>query len=98
RTAGELQEHLDHGQGFHLQPELLEAMELGNMLDLAAPIVHGALARQESRGAHFRGDFESRDDENWLAHSLIYREDNDSLRLEKKPVKLGRFEPQERKY
>ncbi|WP_407812666.1 hypothetical protein, partial [Staphylococcus aureus] len=51
-------------------------------LDLAAPIVHGALARKESRGAHYRGDFEDRDDVNWLAHSMIYMEQDDSLRLE----------------
>jgi succinate dehydrogenase / fumarate reductase flavoprotein subunit len=78
--------------------EILEALELGNMLDLAETIVHGAIARKESRGAHYRGDFEDRDDVNWLAHSMIYRETDGSLRLEKKPVVITKFEPKERKY
>jgi succinate dehydrogenase / fumarate reductase flavoprotein subunit len=78
--------------------EILEALELGNMLDIAETIVHGALARKESRGAHYRGDFEDRDDANWLAHSMIYREAGGNLRLEKKPVVITKFEPKERKY
>ncbi len=67
------------------------------MLDCADTIVHGALARQESRGAHYREDFEARDDKEWLAHSLIYRTD-EGLQLRKKPVSITRFEPKERKY
>ena len=50
----------------------MEALELGYMLDCAEAIVAGALARKESRGAHYRTDFETRDDVNWLAHTLVY--------------------------
>lgn len=102
QRIGELKESyksvnvMDKGSTYNM--DLLEAMELGNMLDLAETIVHGALARKESRGAHYRGDYEARDDANWLAHSMIYRESDESLRLEKKPVVITRFEPKERKY
>ncbi len=85
----------DHGTTFNT--ELLEALELGYMLDCSEAIVHGALARQESRGAHYRSDFEARDDVNWLAHTLIYKSSG-GLELEKKPVKITEFEPKERKY
>jgi succinate dehydrogenase / fumarate reductase flavoprotein subunit len=57
-----------------------------------------ALARQESRGAHWRDDFPTRDDVNWLKHSLAYREPDGKVRLEFKPVKLGHYVPAERKY
>lgn len=87
---------MDKGKVYNT--DILEALELGNMLDLAETIVHGALARKESRGAHYRGDFEDRDDVNWLAHSMIYRESGGNLRLEKKPVVITKFEPKERKY
>ena len=87
---------MDKGSTYNT--DILEALELGNMLDLAETIVHGALARKESRGAHYRGDYEARDDVNWLAHSMIYRESSGSLRLEKKPVVITKFEPKERKY
>ena len=85
----------DHGHMYNT--DLLEALELGNMLDLAETIVHGSLMREESRGAHYREDFEARDDKNWLAHSLIYRTDA-GMELKKKPVTITRFEPKERKY
>jgi succinate dehydrogenase / fumarate reductase flavoprotein subunit len=85
----------DHGTTYNT--DLLEALELGCMLDLAETIVYGALARQESRGAHFREDFQARDDTNWLAHSLIYRTDA-GLALKKKSVSITRFQPKERKY
>ena len=87
---------MDKGSTYNT--DILEALELGNMLDLAETIVHGALARKESRGAHYRGDYEARDDVNWLAHSMIYREGDGALRLEKKPVVITKFEPKERKY
>ncbi|MDQ4045156.1 MAG: succinate dehydrogenase flavoprotein subunit [Chloroflexota bacterium] len=85
----------DHGSTYNT--DLLEALELGAMLDLAESIVHGALARTESRGAHYREDYEARDDAEWLAHSMIYHTDSD-LKLKKKPVTITRFEPKERKY
>jgi succinate dehydrogenase / fumarate reductase flavoprotein subunit len=85
----------DHGSTYNT--DLLEALELGCMLDLAETIVYGAEARQESRGAHYREDYQARDDVNWLAHSLIYRTDA-GLALKKKPVSITRFQPKERKY
>ncbi len=84
-------------RGSTYNTDLLEALELGCMLDLAETIIYGAEARQESRGAHYRDDFQARDDENWLAHSLIYRTDA-GLSLKKKPVSITRFQPMERKY
>ena len=69
----------DHGQTFNT--DLLDAVELGHMLEYAEVIVTGAIARQESRGGHARRDFPERDDENWFKHTLAYRED-DGPRLE----------------
>lgn len=77
--------------------DLTEAMELGCMLDCAETIIHGAIARQESRGAHYREDFQQRDDKNWLAHSMITRTSG-GLELKKKPIVITTFEPKERKY
>jgi succinate dehydrogenase / fumarate reductase flavoprotein subunit len=78
--------------------DLMETVELGFLLDNAEPTVVAALARQESRGAHWRDDFPQRDDVNWLKHSLAYREPDGRVRLEFKPVKLGTYVPAERKY
>ena len=78
--------------------ELMEVMELGFLLDCADALLAAALARDESRGGHFREDHPLRDDANWLKHSLAYREDDGSIRLETKPVKLGPYVPMERKY
>ena len=61
-------------------------------------IIDGAVNRKESRGAHYREDFEASDDENWLAHTMLFRESDGSHRIEKKPVVITRFQPQERKY
>ena len=87
---------MDKGSKYNM--DLLEVMELGNMLDLSETIVHGALARKESRGAHYRGDYEARDDVNWLAHSLITKDASGALQLEKKPVVITTMQPKERKY
>jgi succinate dehydrogenase / fumarate reductase flavoprotein subunit len=78
--------------------DLMEAVELGFLLDNAEPLVVAALAREESRGGHYRDDFPNRDDEHWLKHSLAYREEDGSVRLEFKDVKLGPYVPMERKY
>ena len=78
--------------------DLMEAVELGFLLDNAEPLVVAALAREESRGGHYRDDFPERDDERWLKHSLAYREEDGSVRLEFKDVKLGTYVPMERKY
>ena len=80
----------DHGQTFNT--DLLDAVELGHMLEYAEVIVSGAIARQESRGGHARRDFPERDDDNWFKHTLAYREE-DGPRLEYCAVNM---EPQHR--
>ncbi len=77
--------------------ELVEALELGFLLDCAEAIAASALAREESRGAHYREDFPARDDANWLKHTLITRTSG-GLQLSYKPVVITRFEPKERVY
>jgi len=77
--------------------ELVEAIELGFLLDCAEAIAASALAREESRGAHYREDFPARDDANWLKHTLIARTSG-GLQLFYKPVVITRFEPKERVY
>ncbi|MDH3519278.1 MAG: FAD-binding protein [Myxococcales bacterium] len=86
----------DRGRNFNLN--LLEALELSNMLEYSELIVDGGLARQESRGAHFRTDFPTRDDANWLKHTLAFRTDDGGHELRYKPVTITRFQPEERKY
>ena len=78
----------------------VEALELDNLIEVAVATMHSANARHESRGAHAREDFAERDDENWLKHSLFYKENN-ALRY--KPVNLipqtvESFEPKKRVY
>jgi succinate dehydrogenase / fumarate reductase flavoprotein subunit len=78
--------------------DLMEAVELGFLLDCAETLVASARARTESRGAHYREDHPLRDDANWLKHSLAYRKDDRTIDLEYKPVKMGPYIPMERKY
>jgi succinate dehydrogenase / fumarate reductase flavoprotein subunit len=84
-------------QGKQFNTELIEALELGFLLDNAEQLVHAALNRQESRGAHSREDFPERDDQNWLKHTLIYK-DGDGVRIGYKPVNIGKYEPKPRVY
>jgi succinate dehydrogenase / fumarate reductase flavoprotein subunit len=77
--------------------DLLDALELGHMLDLAEVITMGALHRQESRGAHFREDFPERNDATYLVHTLVRLTDKGPQIFEK-PVTITRFQPKERKY
>jgi succinate dehydrogenase / fumarate reductase flavoprotein subunit len=77
--------------------DLLDALELGHMLDLAEVITMAALYRKESRGAHSREDFTARNDENYLVHTLVRYSDKEPQIFEK-PVTITRFQPQERKY
>ncbi len=86
----------DRGNLFNT--ELMEAVELGFLLDVAETVAAAALARDESRGGHYREDHPLRDDVHWLKHSLAYREPDGSIRLEHKDVKLGPYVPMERKY
>jgi fumarate reductase flavoprotein subunit len=78
--------------------ERTTALELSFMLDVADAIVNSALQRQESRGAHQRIDFPGRDDQRFLAHSLIHRQPDGSSRIEYLPVTLTRWPPAERVY
>ncbi len=78
--------------------ERVAALELSFMLDVAEAIVNAALRREESRGAHQRTDFPARDDQRFLAHSLIYRNADASCRVEYLPVTLTRWPPGERVY
>ena len=76
---------------------LLHALELENLIDLAEVTLAGALAREESRGAHARRDFATRDDDAWLTHTLAWRSET-GPRLEHKPVTIDTWKPVERKY
>ena len=76
---------------------ILRNLELRNMIDIAAVTAYAALWRKESRGAHSRKDYPTRNDEEYLVHSLVYKTE-DGLKLKTKPVKLGRFEIKERVY
>jgi succinate dehydrogenase / fumarate reductase, flavoprotein subunit len=78
--------------------DLMEAVEVGFLLDCADALVVAALARDESRGAHFREDHPLRDDDHWLKHSLGTREADGTIRLDYKPVRMGPYVPMERKY
>ena len=90
--------HIEIGyKGKRLNTELLEAIELGNMLDFVETIVASGLARTESRGAHSRRDFPKRDDANWLKHTLAWKTDT-GIRLDYKPVVITRYKPEERKF
>jgi fumarate reductase flavoprotein subunit len=86
----------DHSQTFNT--ELVAALELSCMLDVAETIVESALHRTESRGAHQRTDFPKRDDEKFLAHSLVFQQEDGSPRVEYLPVTITRWPPAERVY
>jgi succinate dehydrogenase / fumarate reductase flavoprotein subunit len=95
-------------KGKRYNTDLLEAVELGFLIELAEVITLGALARKESRGGHFREDYETRDDVNFMRHTMAYRapinpgEDAaifaGEVRLDYKPVTVTRYQPMERKY
>jgi succinate dehydrogenase / fumarate reductase flavoprotein subunit len=84
-------------RGLRYNTELLEAVELGFLLDLAQVLVVSALARNESRGGHFREDYPTRDDVNFMRHTMAYKEGSE-VRLDYKPVVMTRYQPMERKY
>ncbi|MDO5634041.1 MAG: succinate dehydrogenase flavoprotein subunit [Micrococcus sp.] len=92
----------DKGKRFNL--DLLEGLELGYLLDIAEAMTLAALGRKESRGGHYREDYPDRDDENFMAHTMIYRDEDaemegvKGIRFETKPVVMTRYEPMERKY
>ncbi len=83
-------------KGYKWNTDLMEAWELGALLDLAEVTAFAALARTESRGSHYREDYPQRDDVNFLKHSLVWK--NGTLTVKYKPVRITRIQPQERKY
>jgi succinate dehydrogenase / fumarate reductase flavoprotein subunit len=88
-------------RGSRYNTELLEAVELGFLLDLAEALVVSAKARNESRGGHFREDYPVRDDINFMRHTMAYRVGEGlqaEIRLDYKPVVETRYKPMERKY
>jgi succinate dehydrogenase / fumarate reductase flavoprotein subunit len=87
---------MDRGKAFNT--DLLEAWELRNLLDLAEVTTISAINRTESRGAHMREDYEKRDDENWMKHTLIQENAPGRYEITYKPVTITRFQPKERVY
>jgi succinate dehydrogenase / fumarate reductase flavoprotein subunit len=93
----------DKGKRFNT--DLLEAVELGFLLDLAEVLVYSARSRHESRGGHMREDYPERDDKNFLVHTMAYlvgdpesTDAGDHIRLDWKPVVITNYPPMERKY
>jgi len=86
----------DKGSVFNY--DLVEALELGYLLELAEGLAVSAEARTESRGAHSREDYPVRDDANWMKHTLAHRADDGTVTLDYKPVVGGAYQPMERKY
>jgi succinate dehydrogenase / fumarate reductase flavoprotein subunit len=78
--------------------DLIRTTELEGMVDLSLTVAHGAIERTESRGSHARTDFPTRNDVDWLKHTMAHYPPDGGTRLDYKPVNLGTFEPQERKY
>jgi succinate dehydrogenase / fumarate reductase flavoprotein subunit len=85
-------------KGKRYNSDLLEAIELGFLLDLAEVLVISARNRKESRGGHAREDYLERDDENFMQHTMAYRESDGSIKLDWKPVVMTRYQPMARKY
>jgi len=97
----ELRERLKHvrkaDQGKFFNTELLNIWELGNLLELAEVTTVSALARCESRGGHAREDYPKRDDQNWLKHTLAWKQDGE-IKLGYKSVVITKYPPKERVY
>ncbi|PDQ35731.1 MAG: succinate dehydrogenase flavoprotein subunit [Candidatus Lumbricidophila eiseniae] len=92
-------------KGTRFNTELLEAVELGFLLDIAEVVVYSAANREESRGGHMRDDFPARDDKKFMKHTMAYLSGDahsstaaDHIRLDWKPVTITTYQPMERKY
>jgi len=84
-------------KGARFNTDLLEAIELGFLLDLAEVLAFTAKERRESRGGHFREDYEKRDDEKFMVHSMAYK-NGQKIKIDWKPVTVTNYQPMERKY
>ena len=97
----ELRKRYEHisiqDQGNRFNTDLLEAVELGFLFDLAEVLAYTALERNESRGGHFREDFPERDDKKFMLHSMAYK-NGDKIKIGWKPVTVTNYQPMERKY
>jgi succinate dehydrogenase / fumarate reductase flavoprotein subunit len=94
-----------HDKGKRYNTDLLEAVELGFLLDLAEVVVYSARNRKESRGGHMRDDFPDRDDKKFMKHTMAYlsgdaKSDDagDHIKIDWKPVVITNYQPMERKY
>ncbi|MEG0298799.1 MAG: FAD-binding protein, partial [Aurantimicrobium sp.] len=94
-----------HDKGKRYNTDLLEAVELGFLLDLAEVVVYSARNRKESRGGHMRDDFPNRDDKKFMKHTMAYLSGDatsddagDHIKLDWKPVVITNYQPMERKY
>ena len=86
----------DKGKRFNT--DLMDAVELGYMVDYAEAIAACAQHRTESRGAHSREDYQNRNDDEWLKHTLFHSDCDGNYEFDDKDVVITRFEPKERKY
>jgi succinate dehydrogenase / fumarate reductase flavoprotein subunit len=84
-------------RGMRFNTDLLEAIELGFLLDLAEVLAFTARERRESRGGHYREDYETRDDDKFMVHSMAYKA-GEEIRIDWKPVVITNYQPMERKY
>ena len=94
-----------HDRGKRFNTDLLEAIELGFLLDIAEVVVASALERKESRGGHMRDDYPDRNDEKYLVHTMAYLTGDatsanveDHISIDWKPVVITNYPPMERKY
>ncbi|PSQ89406.1 MAG: succinate dehydrogenase flavoprotein subunit [Bacteroidetes bacterium QS_8_64_10] len=99
---GELRERAKNvvveDKGKQFNTDLMDAVEIGFMVDYAEAVAASALYRTESRGAHSREDYEERNDDDWLEHTLFYSDTEGDYEFDSKEVTITRFEPKKREY
>jgi succinate dehydrogenase / fumarate reductase flavoprotein subunit len=99
---GELRERAKNvvveDKGKEFNTDLMDAVEIGFMVDYAEAVAASALYRTESRGAHSREDYEERNDDDWLEHTLFYSDTEGDYEFDSKEVTITRFEPKKREY
>ncbi|MFI5264908.1 MAG: succinate dehydrogenase/fumarate reductase flavoprotein subunit, partial [Candidatus Kapaibacterium sp.] len=99
---GELKERFKNvsidDKGMQFNTDVLEAIELGNLLDTAEIVAVSGIARKESRGAHSREDFTERDDANFLTHTFATKDASGKIALDYKPVTITTYQPKKRVY